>query len=269
MDDRLGRLERQIESLIEGSLTRLLGGRLSAPVLAGQLARSMEDGVRSVGQGNPHAPDQYALTMCPQDVEALLERAPQIREDLARGLLEASRSSGYPIASGPTVTLAADPTLPSGDVRVVAWHSDNPTEFTQAMPNDQRTQAGLLPKGAFLIIDGDRHFPLDRPVVNIGRRLDNQIILEDPRVSRTHAQLRVRDGQFVLFDLGSTSGTEVNGRAVHQHILRPGDVVTIADARMVYGEDPGGPPDETPSYNPPFPPSPAGDLRTFFEPKDE
>jgi len=119
-----------------------------------------------------------------------------------------------------------------------------------------------VPIGAFLIIDGTRHFPLDRPVINVGRRLDNQLILENPHVSRTHAQLRVRDGRFVLFDLGSTSGTRVNGRAIKQHILQPGDVVTVANIRMVYGEDPGGPPDTTPPYTPPFPPRPAGDQRT-------
>jgi pSer/pThr/pTyr-binding forkhead associated (FHA) protein len=113
-----------------------------------------------------------------------------------------------------------------------------------------------------LIIEGRRHFPLDRTVVNVGRRLDNQLILDDPRVSRTHAQLRVREGRYVLFDLGSTSGTIVNGRRVHQHVLRPGDVITIAGTSIVYGEDPGGPPDQTPAYTPPFPPKPAGDQMT-------
>ena len=99
-------------------------------------------------------------------------------------------------------------------------------------------------------------------MINVGRRIDNQIILEDAHVSRTHAQLRVRDRRFVLFDLGSTGGTQVNGRKVKQHILRPGDVITIADFRLVYGEDDGGPPDTATAYTPPFPPRPAGDQET-------
>jgi hypothetical protein len=44
--------------------------------------------------------------------------------------------------------------------------------------------------------------------------------------------------------------------------LRPGDVITIAETPMVYGEDAGGPPDQTPAYTPPFPPKPAGDQLT-------
>jgi hypothetical protein len=256
-------LERQLEALVERALPRLLGSRLSTAALAGQLARTMDDGVRWDERGKGYAPDQYALTLHPEDVETLFSEAPELREELARGLSEASRAHGFLLAAEPEVTLAADPTLARWDVRVVAWHRARPLEFTQGMPREARTEPGRVPAGAFLIIDAGKHFPLDRPVVNIGRRLDNQIILEDPHVSRTHAQLRARDGRFVLFDLGSTSGTQVNGRRSQQHVLRPGDVITIGGSNMVYGEDPAGPPDSTPAYTPPFPPRPAGDQQTY------
>lgn len=262
MTGTLDRLERQLESLIEGSLARLLGRRLSAAEVASQVARAMEDGVRQGEDGTVYAPDQYALTLSPSDAETVLREAPNIQEDLARGLLEAARAAGYAMLREPHIMLAADPTLGQGDVRVIVWHSSNPLEFTQAMPREPKTTPGTIPEGAFLIIDGVRHFPLDRPVINIGRRLDNQLILDDPHVSRTHAQLRVRDGRYVIFDLGSTAGTKVNGRPIKQHILRPGDVISIADVRLVYGEDRGGPPDATATYTPPFPPRPAGDQRT-------
>lgn len=262
MASPLESLERQLEALVERAVPRLLGSRLSTPVIAGQLARTMDDGVRWDERGKGVAPDQYALTLHPLDVETLLSEAPQLRDELARGLAEAARSNGYLMASEPEVTLAADPTLGRWDVRVVAWHRAHPLEFTKGMPNEARTEPGRVPSGAFLIVDGDKHFPLDRPVVNIGRRLDNQIILEDPHVSRTHAQLRVRDGRFVVFDLSSTSGTVVNGRRCQQHVLRPGDVISIAGSDMVYGEDQGEPPDSASAYTPPFPPRPAGDQQT-------
>jgi FHA domain/FhaA, N-terminal domain len=266
-------LERQLEGLVERALPRLLGARFSTPVIAGQLARTMEDGLRWDDRGQAFAPDQYALTLHPEDVDTLLAQAPDLRDELSRGLAEAARSLGYLVASAPEVTLAADPTLPRWDVRVVAWHRSRPLEFTQGMPREARTEPGRVPSGAFLIIDGGLHYPLDRPVVNIGRRLDNQIILEDPHVSRTHAQLRVRDGRFVLFDLGSTAGTQVNGKRAQQHVLRAGDVIRIGASSLVYGEDPGGPPDSTPAYSPPFPPRPAGDQQTHVDrppaPEDE
>lgn len=265
MKDQLARLEKQLEVLVEGSLARLLGAEISPSVVAGQLARAMEEVSKQDEQGNSFAPDQYALTLNPDDANLLLNSAPNIHSVLAKGLLEAVRSVGYIIQRQPNITIAADPTLKRWEVRVVAWHSGNPLEFTHPMQRDAVLRSGALPDGAFLIVDGRGHYALDRPVVNIGRRLDNQLILDNPHVSRTHAQLRVRDGRFVLFDLGSTIGTKVNGRAVRQHVLRQGDVISIAEIRLVYGEDPAGPPDSTEAYTPPFPPRPAGDQKTRSE----
>lgn len=272
MKDQLDRLEIQLERLVEKSITRWLGGKFSSPHISGQLSRAMTDGLRWDDQGNSYAPDRYALTLNPEGAERLLEESPETGSNLSKGLVKAARDCGYMLTREPDITIAADPTLDSYEARVVAWHSTDPVEFTQAMTPQVQTNPMGLPEGAFLIIDGGKHFPLDRPVINIGRRIDNQLILDDPHISRTHAQLRIRDGRFVLFDLGSTTGTIVNGRRITQHILRPGDVITVARVRLVYGEDPGGPPSATPMYTPPFPPQPAGDQRTYtdgLKPKSE
>jgi hypothetical protein len=262
MKGQLSRLEHHLQAIVEGSLARLFGGALEPAMVASQLAAAMVDGLKYDAEGGKaYAPDQYAMTLHPKDVEAMIQGAPDVRRELGQGLLEAARAHGYVLSSEPNITLAADPTLGRWQLRVIAWHSGNPLEFTQGMPVGSAASEEP-PAGAFLIIEGRRHFPLDRTVVNVGRRLDNQLILDDPRVSRTHAQLRVREGRYVLFDLGSTGGTDVNGRRVHQHVLRPGDVITIAGTPIVYGEDPGGPPDQTPAYTPPFPPRPAGDQLT-------
>ena len=262
MKEQFNRLEERIEGLVEGALGRLLGAEIQPAVLASQLARAMSDGVRNGDGDSLMAPDRYALTFNPAAVDMLLEEIPDLRGELATGLLSIVRSSGYYLSSEPHITIAADPTLSDREVRVVAWHSETLIESTKGMSQVTNQEQGELPQGAFLIVRGTRHFPLDRSVINIGRRLDNHLIIDDPHVSRTHAQLRLRDSRFVLFDLGSTSGTRVNDRLAKQHVLQPGDVITIASTRLVYGEDPNGPPDETPSYHPPFPPRPAGDQPT-------
>ena len=247
MKEQLARLESQIQTLVEGSLARLLGAEVSAPELALQLARAMDEGVRLDSAGRPHAPDQYALALNPHVLGSMGGQA-EAAQELGRGLLDAARSAGYLLGREPQITLASDPTLPRWQARVVAWHSNKPLEYTQAMAAEESGGGGRIPPGAFLIVDGKRHFPLDRPVASIGRRLDNQLVLEDVHASRNHAQIRLREGRFVVFDLGSTSGTFVNGRPVKQHILRPGDVITIGSVRLVYGEDPGGTTDATPAY---------------------
>lgn len=262
MKERFDRLERRLEGLVEGSLASLLGAQLNASAVASKLTEAMAEVVKKDDQGRTYGPDQYALTLNPDDARSLLEQEPAVQEKLAQALLDAGREAEVLLANDPHITIAADPTLRRWQMRVVAWHSGNPLEFTHPMKQQQLKHRPQPPEGAFLIVNGEGHFPLDRPVINIGRRLDNQLILDNPHISRTHAQLRVRDGRYVLFDLGSTAGTQVNGRSIKQHTLSAGDVIKIADVRLVYGEDPSGPPDSTAAYTPPFPPQPAGDLRT-------
>ena len=76
---------------------------------------------------------------------------------------------------------------------------------------------------------GQQTYRIDKPVVNIGRQLTNDIIVEDKRVSRNHAQIKFQsDGQFAIFDLGSTNGITINNVPhLRQHTLRNGDRFTI------------------------------------------
>jgi pSer/pThr/pTyr-binding forkhead associated (FHA) protein len=93
-----------------------------------------------------------------------------------------------------------------------------------------------IPEDAFVIVDGIKVIPLNQPLIRIGRRLENNLVLDDPRVSRTHAELRAINGRYVLFDLNSTGGTYVNGVKISQSVVYPGDVISLAGVNLVYGQ---------------------------------
>jgi len=93
-----------------------------------------------------------------------------------------------------------------------------------------------IPEDAFVIVDGVKVIPLTLSIVHIGRRLDNNLVLDDSRVSRNHAELRAINGRYVIFDLNSTGGTFVNGVKITQSILYPGDVISLAGVNLVYGQ---------------------------------
>jgi pSer/pThr/pTyr-binding forkhead associated (FHA) protein len=67
--------------------------------------------------------------------------------------------------------------------------------------------------------------------------MDNQLVIDDPRVSRSHAQLRAIKGRYILFDLNSTGGTFVNGQRTNQSILYPGDVISLSGVPLIFGQD--------------------------------
>jgi pSer/pThr/pTyr-binding forkhead associated (FHA) protein len=82
-------------------------------------------------------------------------------------------------------------------------------------------------------------------------------VIDDARVSRSHAQLRLRFGHYVVYDLGSSGGTFVNGQRIEECVLRPGDVISLGGVPVIYGEDaPYGPEIHSPhSTRPLVPPS--------------
>ena len=70
-------------------------------------------------------------------------------------------------------------------------------------------------------------FPLGRRKVLIGRHSHNEVNLRDGSVSRHHAMIVPEENRWVLVDLNSTNGTQVNGRAIQHHVLVDGDEILI------------------------------------------
>lgn len=109
-------------------------------------------------------------------------------------------------------------------------------EETDDLQSKSGDDVSTIPEDAFVIIDGTRVIPLNQAVINIGRRIENTLVVDDPRVSRTHAQMRAINGRYIIFDLNSTGGTFVNGERVKQTVLYPGDVISLAGADLIYGQ---------------------------------
>ncbi|MGN6545254.1 MAG: sigma 54-interacting transcriptional regulator [Aureliella sp.] len=71
--------------------------------------------------------------------------------------------------------------------------------------------------------------------VVIGRSSDNQIVIRDDRASRRHAEIAYRDGAWVVRDLGSRNGTQLNQRVLaDEHFLADGDSIVVAGCRMTF-----------------------------------
>jgi len=93
-----------------------------------------------------------------------------------------------------------------------------------------------LPK-SFFIIDSSKVFSIEKPVITIGRNLDNDLVLNNPHISRKHAELHFSEGCFLIRDLDSTGGTFVNDEKVSERSLSPGDVVMLTNIHLVFGQE--------------------------------
>ncbi|RMF79120.1 MAG: DUF2662 domain-containing protein [Chloroflexi bacterium] len=238
-EHNLARLEARLEDLIEGVFSQIFGGKLRAHDIALKLARAMEAHTRPSPNQERRiiAPDHYIVYVPPQTHKQLLEREPNLAQILAEYLLEFAADSDYHLNNKPFVQILADTKSDKHDLTIVAGHIDDRRTSTAAMQSVKLPSNETKPRNAQFVIDDARVYPLDRPLINIGRGHSNQLILDDPYVSRQHAQVRLRFGHYVLFDVESRVGIFVNDVRVKEHKLQSGDVIRIGRTRLVYTDD--------------------------------
>ena len=236
----LQELEARLQQLIEVRLISALPGQKAEDLLVQKLTGAMRSGCVADEAGQMVAPNVYTLLAHPESLEYW--KRPELLDTLI-DILETSAQQGHLRFDGvPNITIAEDPSLNKGEFNLIASFRALSLAETKAMESDTAAGTGsegdeTLPENAFLIIEGVKVYPLTVPVVNIGRRLDNTLVIDDPRVSRNHAQLRAIKGRFVLFDLNSTGGTFVNGQRANQTVLYPGDVISLAGVALIFGQD--------------------------------
>jgi pSer/pThr/pTyr-binding forkhead associated (FHA) protein len=139
------------------------------------------------------------------------------------------------------VELAEDASVPRRTIQVVAEIAQPGGDSgTQVMSATIQMEAQQQSNSRALLLHetskGVHPIPLETTLLTLGRGLNNDIVLEDARVSRHHAQLRYKTRRFWVTDLGSTNGTFVNGEPVSETALRNGDVLSLGGLELKFRE---------------------------------
>jgi len=232
----LDRLESRLQSLVENSAARLFPGNRTTHELSSSLMEAVRSGVQSEPEEGLLLPNLFIVLVHPEQA-GLLQADQVLIDGLKQSLREATHEIGLDIPAPLVLRFEPDPGLAQGEVSVLARNSLEDISQTNDVVVPLDEMSGGTPVGAFLIVDGTRTFPLEQSIVNIGRRPDNHLVVDDPRVSRLHAQLRLVRGRYVIFDLDSTGGTWVNGQRVNQQTLFPGDLISLSGLPIVFGQD--------------------------------
>ncbi len=234
----LDQLEAKIQSLVENQLTGIMPGIQLEERIIQKLAVALKQNIIEQIDKGAVAPNVYTLIVA--TASAPIWKDPRFIDILKHIIFTAGKDVGLTFETAPTITITTDAGYSEGEVSVIASHKLEPVEETQGMetnPNNEPETNDTIPDNAFLIIEGVKVHALKETVVNIGRRLENHLVIDDPRISRNHAQLRAIKGRFVLFDLNSTGGTFVNGQRTSQTVLYPGDVISLAGVALIFGQD--------------------------------
>jgi pSer/pThr/pTyr-binding forkhead associated (FHA) protein len=82
-----------------------------------------------------------------------------------------------------------------------------------------------------------KEIPFDKPSLSVGRKADNDIVIDNPAISGHHCKISVQGGTHFVEDLDSTNGTFVNEKRIKKSGLHHNDVVGLAKHALVFIED--------------------------------
>jgi hypothetical protein len=253
----LRNLEAKLGGLVEGAFGRAFKTNVQPVELAHKLAREMEEN-QMVSVSRVYVPNHYRVFLSEEDREQFASYEPALRKELSDYLLEHARQEGLALTSRPQVELMTDERLHLGEFGIQAQLLSPPEELEaaeqQAAPSagdfghtmvyspDRAARvldapAGQEPDRRALLVGEGRRNVLSGSRVTVGRSRDCDLVVEDPNVSRRHAELTREDGTWQIADLGSTNGVKVNGRRVDRVPLRQGDRVTLGVTEFTFELD--------------------------------
>ncbi len=254
----LRNIESKLESLFEGVFGRAFRTNVQPVELARKLVKEMDDH-RNVSVSRVYVPNEYTIYLSAGDRDQFASYEQQLRDELADYLAEHARRESYVLLSGPTVSLETDDDLDVGVFGIATRMAQTPGREEPAddeapvpqaepgatmvyKPTAQPTEAaspvdlGVQREVAVLEWDGERHEIAKRRVV-IGRSKDADIRVDDPNVSRRHAEVTQEGATWWLVDLDSTNGVEVQGRRVKRLKLEDGTRFVIGSTEIGFSRE--------------------------------
>jgi hypothetical protein len=247
----LRNLEAKIEGIVEGAFSRAFKSRVQPVELARKLAKEMNEN-QTVSISRVYVPNQYTVFLSPGDREQFEGYEDALKKELSDYLLEYARDEGLALVTRPSIDFKTDERLSLGEFGIATQliqpegaeeepEAPAQADFGHTMVYSPDREARRLvppsPTGRAFLVGGGKRLVLSGNRVLIGRSRECDFMLDDPNVSRQHAELRREGDGWVVADLGSTNGVKVNGNRVREAGLRAGDEITLGLARLSFEQE--------------------------------
>ncbi|MGI8711704.1 MAG: FhaA domain-containing protein [Solirubrobacteraceae bacterium] len=253
-------LESKIAGLVEGTFSRAFKSEVRTVEIARKLAREMEEH-KSQALSHTYVPNQYRVFLSPRDRARFSEFEDSVRAELVGYLLEHARRERLVLTARPVVEFETDDRLRLGEFGIQTHVSGPPPPDGPPPPGEPEgagrpgqessgrtmiySTAGRVSEpleerarsrqhSALLLVGGKR-LVVGPGGATMGRSRQCDVMVDDPNVSRAHAEIRPRGGSWVVTDLQSTNGSRLNGRRLEQpEVLKPGDEIELGTTVLTF-----------------------------------
>ncbi len=252
----LQRFESRLEQAVSGAFAKAFRSAVQPVELAAALEREMDNSAQILSRNRRLVPNTFRIELSPVDHDRLSPYSHTLRAELVDMLREHANEQHYVFAGPVSIDFAQEEDLVTGRFRVrsraaaqvVAADPPRDPDEGQAQGPGAGSSKGATGKPtrtsmAAVEVNGSRH-PIPGSGMVLGRGADAGLRINDPGVSRRHAELRL-DGpvgsrSVSVADLGSTNGTFVDGRRVTEAALHEGSVVRVGNTELTLRYTEGG-----------------------------
>ena len=264
-------IERKIESMFEGLFGRAFRTNVQPVEIARKLDKEMDEH-RTVSVSRVYAPNEYTVYLSSGDREQFAGYENSLLAELEEYLSEHATRESYALLTPVRVLLENDDDLALGEFGIAArmvqprrGHLEERAPAAEPVPAPpvvppaplrppppdatmiyvpteepaEPVQEAPVSGGAAVVLSwAGRSSRFEQERIVLGRSRDADVQVEDPNVSRRHAELRYEGGDFWIVDLDSTNGVEVDGRRVKRAKLEPGDTFTVGSTPVTLSTEP-------------------------------
>jgi hypothetical protein len=249
-------IEQRLEAIFEGVFGRAFRTNVQPVELARKLAKEMDEH-RSTSVTRVYVPNEYTVFLSGGDRKQFEGYENSLVSELEEYLAEHAARENYALLTAPRILFETDDDLGVGEFGIatrMAQHGRSGEEGEELgegvapgatmiyKPRTQPTEAASVEdlqvdrEVAVLSWSGKRRV-LDKKRAVLGRSRDADVQIEDPNVSRRHAEVVQEGSAYWVIDLGSTNGVEVGGRRVQRAKLDEGASFTIGETTVTFSTE--------------------------------
>ncbi len=230
----LQRFESRLEHAVSGAFAKAFRSAVQPVELAAALQREVDNSAQILSRNRRLVPNTFHIQLSEMDYGRLSPYQNTLVDELIEMLREHADEQHYVFAGGVTIELEQDDSLGTGRFRVRSAATASVSE-SRPSRSPSSSDRGSHRGEVTLEINGTVH-PVVAPGVVIGRGGEADLRINDPGISRRHAEIKVAGGkrpEVTVTDLGSTNGTTVDGSRVRETRLRDGQRLRVGNTDVL------------------------------------
>lgn len=243
-------VEEKLENLYENWIGKVFKGPLKPGEIASKTIRVMVRN-KKVSINKTYVPNYYQISLSKEDYLQIQPILDSFSEEISETLLANAEERNLTILGKPQVTFEINSELSQGQLTIITKYLE--VNNTKIVDEDKKNLEDTLTfskeKLSHTLVQNDwilhvvqgpdkgKKFKIPSGVLTIGRKPENDIVLNDSSISRIHARLKLQNNKLAITDLGSTNGVIVNGLQTPESQLFAGDEIILGQSKLLVAKE--------------------------------